>query len=866
MLGSRLNRFQGFLLVSAVLIAGAVAATGLLAGGFFERYVLAQEEGQTAQLVQSHARAHFTPREFEAVAEGSAAHGFEAFLDMLPGVFRVKVYDRAGRIVWANEPQLIGTTFPDNTHLRAALEGRVTTVLEAPKRTENVFEKEQRYIAEVYVPITFPGGARQAGVIETYKDMTAVLQDMRGVQRRIWAVAGVMGLFLYLALAFVASKATAAERRALAGSEARFRSVALSASDGIVLTDEAQQIIFWNEGARAIFGYAETEVARMPLAALLVPSEGSGRWPEIVERARTTGGASAVELRGLRKDGSECPLELALSTWTRGAATCFSAIIRDITTRKEAELALWRSEARCALILRSIPMVVYAARADGDRGATWLSENVESISGFPAGAFIEDSQLWLSRTHPEDRGRVVTELAALLDGRPFSSEYRWQVSDGSYRWFLDQAVLLPDAAGRPIEIAGTRLDITARRRASEDLKREREGLAQNEKLAEMGALLAGVAHELNNPLTVVMGHAELLVGAAGEGPLATRAEKIAQAAERCVRIVRNFLALARQHPQERQRVALDQVVREAVELLAYSLRIDDVEVTLDLAGDLPPLWADPHQLHQVVVNLVTNAHHAMRETSPPRRLTLSARADSARARVFLHVADTGPGIPPEIEARIFEPFFSTKPPGQGTGLGLALCRGMVENHGGAISVKSRPGRGAVFVVELPVGAPHQGEPDRWTTGQIESVRGKTILVVDDEPAVLELLAEKLSADGHHVETALNGARALEKLGDRSYDVILSDLRMPELDGPGLYREVERHHPEFLWRFIFMTGDMLSPSVRQFLEAAGTPSVSKPFDWDDLDRAMRRVLQDRANGAGAEAGSPPPPLSPERARR
>ena len=186
-------------------------------------------------------------------------------------------------------------------------------------------------------------------------------------------------------------------------------------------------------------------------------------------------------------------------------------------------------------------------------------------------------------------------------------------------------------------------------------------------------------------------------------------------------------------------------------------------MALRLGEDLPALWADPHQLHQVLVNVVTNAHHAMRETEPPRRLTLATRADPARTRVFLEVTDTGPGILPEVQPRIFEPFFATKPPGQGTGLGLSLCRGIVESHGGAIRVESRPGHGARFVVELPVEAPPATAREVAASETGGPVGAKVILVVDDEQEIADLLAEMLAGDGHRVETAANGVVALEKL-------------------------------------------------------------------------------------------------------
>jgi len=365
---------------------------------------------------------------------------------------------------------------------------------------------------------------------------------------------------------------------------------------------------------------------------------------------------------------------------------------------------------------------------------------------------------------------------------------------------------------------------------------------QSEKLAAMGQLLAGVAHELNNPLSVVIGQATLLARIAGEGPLATRAEKIVRAAERCARIVNNFLALARQRPIERQSVVLSQVVQEALDLLAYPLRVDSVSVTLDLAADLPRLWADPHQLHQVIVNLVTNAHQAMHQTPPPRRLTVVTRPDPGGVHVLLEVRDSGPGIPPEIQARIFEPFFTTKPAGQGTGLGLSMCHGIVGAHGGQISVESEPGRGTAFRVLLPAETPAdaRGEPGARTAVPVET--GKTILVVDDEAEVAAVLADMLAADDHRVDTVADGRAALAKLAERAYDLILCDLRMPELDGPGLYREVEQRRPELCRRFIFLTGDTLSTEAQEFLETSGAASLAKPFPFDEVREVVQAALR------------------------
>ncbi len=379
-------------------------------------------------------------------------------------------------------------------------------------------------------------------------------------------------------------------------------------------------------------------------------------------------------------------------------------------------------------------------------------------------------------------------------------------------------------------------------RLEEEVRERTRQLLQTEKLTPMGELLAGVAHELNNPLSVAIGQADLLVMDVPDGPLAERATSIRQACERAVRIVRNFLTMARQHAPERQPVSLNQIVRDAVEMLGYQLRVDQIEGSYNLAPDLPLLWADPHQLHQVLVNLVVNAHHAMRGTPPPRKLALATRPDQATGRVSLEVADTGPGIPLEIQARIFEPFFTTKSPAAGTGLGLSLCQGLVEAHGGTIGVRSTPGEGVVFVVELPVGTPPPTDMEARTPDAARPAEGKTVLVVEDETAVANTLAEILRVDGHQVDIAPNGAAALEQVSARAYDLILADLRMPVLDGPGLYRELERRHPDLCRCFAVVTGDTVSPESREFVKQVGVPYLRKPYRLEEVRRVVRHALQ------------------------
>jgi len=377
------------------------------------------------------------------------------------------------------------------------------------------------------------------------------------------------------------------------------------------------------------------------------------------------------------------------------------------------------------------------------------------------------------------------------------------------------------------------------RSLEETVRQRTERLMQSEKVAAMGSLLAGVAHELNNPLTVLSGHSQLLLKSA-DAKLARRAVQIQRAADRCVRIVRNFLSLARQRSPERTEVSLKQVVQGALELVAYELRTDSVDLVVEVPDDLPVLWADGHQLHQVLVNMLANAHHAMRRQPGPKRITL--RAVRTGARVRLEIADTGRGIPPEVLSRIFEPFFTTKPAGEGTGLGLSLCRGIIEEHGGTITVDSVPGRGTTFGLELPVVVPPRVTSPAAAAVAPPPIRPGRVLVVDDEAGVAEVVAEAIGRDGHQTQIATHGAMALDMLAQDGYDAIVSDTKMPVMDGEGFFGELEERFPAMRQRVVFLTGDVLSREKRAFLEATGAPVLTKPCDLDEVRRTVNGVLR------------------------
>jgi CheY-like chemotaxis protein/two-component sensor histidine kinase len=349
-----------------------------------------------------------------------------------------------------------------------------------------------------------------------------------------------------------------------------------------------------------------------------------------------------------------------------------------------------------------------------------------------------------------------------------------------------------------------------------------------------------VAHELNNPLSIVVAQSALLQETATDPKVLVRSEKISTAAERCAKIVKTFLAMARRRPPERVAVNLNDTVHAVLDVLAYGLRSADIEVSRELHPGLPVMRADADQLHQVVTNLLLNAQQAMMDRPRRRRLRIATSFDSAHQEIRLTVDDTGPGVPQNLRARIFEPFFTTKPAGHGIGFGLALCHGLVEAHGGSIAVDDAPEGGARFIVTLPCAAsPGVAAVPPEAAGA--RARGGRILIVDDEPDIATTCSDILAIDGHRCEIAGNGRAALEMIANGGFDLILSELRMPQLDGPGFYRELRRVSPALADRVMFLTGDTLSPAIQRFLEEAKRPFIEKPLDPRQLRQAVAAAL-------------------------
>jgi len=370
------------------------------------------------------------------------------------------------------------------------------------------------------------------------------------------------------------------------------------------------------------------------------------------------------------------------------------------------------------------------------------------------------------------------------------------------------------------------------------LQATRELLVQNEKLTLIGELVSGVAHELNNPLTTILGYSQMLEEDAQAVSLKNDLRQITEAALRSRTIVQGLLSVVRKHAPRHEWVDVNKPLREVLQLKAYQLHVDNIAVETELTETLPRALADPHQLHQVFLNLVNNAHQAMARTYGRGQLTVRSYLKDAQT-IRVEVGDDGPGIPPGLQQRIFEPFFTTKR--EGTGLGLSIAHGIVRQHGGDISFDSLPGQGCRFFVDLPIVAAAEATVLPRQEAELQTLPSCRILVVEDETAVADFISRVLQRAGHDVRTAANGQEALTALADGMPDVIISDVKMPAMRGDQFFTELQVLYPELAPRVIFITGDIADQRTLAFLEQNRQPRLVKPFGADELRQKVASVL-------------------------
>ena len=419
----------------------------------------------------------------------------------------------------------------------------------------------------------------------------------------------------------------------------------------------------------------------------------------------------------------------------------------------------------------------------------------------------------------------------------------------------DRPLLLSFASQAAVAIRNARLfadNATLYREAQERLRELQETqaqLLQAGKLSAVGQLVSGVAHELNNPLSVVIGYGQLLLTRGVSEEVRRPIELIISQGARMAKIVQSLLLFSRQRKPERRVLDLRPVIRQVLNLRDTQLTLSSIRLETRFAEDQPPVEGDPHQLQQVVLNLILNAEQAIlgsgvggRRTGDCICVTTGTRREGEQTWVVVQVIDNGPGIPAAVLPRIFEPFFTTKRVGEGTGLGLSVSYGIVEQHGGQLSVESGPGRTA-FTLALPASARSAPDADPSMApeaGASAGGKGRRVLVVDDEPAVVELVTSVLDGHGWRVDVASGGRAGLERVRQSRYDLVLSDIRMPELDGADFYRAAVAQRHELADRFLFITGDTANAEAWRFLQGTRVPVIEKPFTPQALLRAVEQV--------------------------
>lgn len=630
---------------------------------------------------------------------------------------------------------------------------------------------------------------------------------------------------------------------ALRASEARLAAFMKHAPIGMYLKDTDGRYLMANPEMGKVFGRPAESAIGLSAADIFGPEEAA-MIAENDRRVLESGQAIAVEefLSGAINYAWSLVVRFPV-LWADQQQARIGGFDIDITEQKRAAERLQESERRFRDVTHHhpVPVVFIDSRTRQLIVANPAFREIMGVGPHDEDRFRqhrwfatrEDYQRVKDLSRQQPRADGVEVQLRRLDGIVFPASVSWRHIE------MDD---------RPV-IVGSILDLTSTKAAEAELVLSREALAQSERLNALGSLLAGVSHELNNPLAVVVAQTQMLEELLAGTAHAQRAGKIRRAAERCARIVQTFLAMARQRQPERRSTDINELIRAVLDIASYGLRTAGIEVQCRFANGLPPLDVDPDQMHQVLFNLIVNAQHALQEIPSPRRIEIETSRENNHLQIM--IADNGPGVPADIRNRIFDPFFTTKAQGVGTGIGLAFSLGVVQAHNGRLDLLDHSD-GARFRLLLPVEAYTAPEPVESVVAYSGAGIGRTALVVDDEREVGETLAEFLEVEGFSVTTVDDGAGAKAALMGAAFDVIFCDLRMPNTDGPALFDWACQVIPGVAGRFVFVTGDTLGVAAARFLDRASRPVVEKPFSRDSIRQALSSIAT-----APAAAGSRSP---------
>lgn len=624
-------------------------------------------------------------------------------------------------------------------------------------------------------------------------------------------------------------------------SEERFTQLFQSLQEGVYFSTPDGKLLDANPALVRMLGYASRE----ELLAVNAVEQYANPADRLVlaEAVEKHGSVHEMPLTLRRKDGSliHCLDSCTGTRDEKGVLVRYQGTLVDITQRLIMEKRLHQEQEFARRLIDCFPDAIVVL--DRDERYIFVSPRIEELLGFTPLEFL--GQPVGEHAEPGYKPQIKESIGALMSGKSGSEEleYRAVHKDGSPRVIRANGAPLFDAAGKIIGVVASIRDVTRSKQVEEQL-------LQTEKLAVVGQMIAGVAHELNNPLTAILGVSDLLRERATDDAARRQTELVQQQARRAANIVQSLLTFSRPSAAAQETISLADLVQRALNLQQDSLRKNKIDVELRAEpADLPPVRGDSGQLLQVFLNLIVNAEQAIRETRDHGLLRV--RLGRAANMLSISFDDDGAGVPPELLHKIFDPFFTTKRPGGGAGLGLTICLAIAKEHGGTIEALNAPGGGAVFRVLLPAASPAKpSEPaaPRSVASAPPSLRGHSVLVVDDEESIRELLESGLSARGLQVECVPSSEEALVRLSARSYDAILCDFNLPGLSGEQLFDQLRARTDSTAPRFLFMTGDFLDASDLKAFERKGARIVQKPFQISQLAAILAEFFESVATKA------------------
>jgi PAS domain S-box-containing protein len=607
-------------------------------------------------------------------------------------------------------------------------------------------------------------------------------------------------------------------------------------------------------------GYTVQETMHLPITQFITPDSYRRIMDTVtaeLERERRGEAidpfrSRSVEVEIARKDGSKiwCEVTASFLRDEKGEATRILGCTRDITGRRKALESLRESEERFRAMAQASPVVFWMSEPWPAGQLIYVSPSFERIFGYSPEELRENPDIWFDHIHPEDQARV-SEIIRGKENQAHDYECRVIRPDGELRWARIRVSPSFGPDGSPVMISGIAEDITEQKRSEQEKTSYEERLSRAQKMEAIGTLAGGIAHDFNNILAAIIGYTELaLYDIPQENPAARRLREVLRAGDRARDLVSQILTFSRQARTEKKRVSAHLIVKEAMKLLRSSIP-STIAIVQDIDPGCPAVFADPIQIHQLVMNLCTNAYQAIPDKGGTLTVSLAPveiGGDPAPSvpplgtgrYLRLTVSDTGCGMDPETIRRIFEPFFTTKEQGKGTGMGLATVHGIVSDLSGTVTIESTPGKGSTFHVYLPAleeqAAETAGEEDGMPLGS-----GEKILLVDDEPAILSFAQSMIEQLGYSVRTCRSSTEALSVFsqGPGTFDLVITDQTMPELTGSELASELLAIRGDL--PVVLMSGySHKAPSLR-----SGRTGISvyleKPFSRRDLARAISRAL-------------------------